>query len=377
MKKIIELRNVSKSFDGEKVLDSLNLDIYDNEFITLLGSSGCGKTTTLRIIGGFEAPDNGDVFFMGERINDLPPHKRNVNTVFQRYALFPHLNVYENIAFPLREKKEKRDVIDQKVHEVLELVALKGFEKRNVNTLSGGQQQRVAIARAIINRPKVLLLDEPLAALDLKLRKDMQQELKNLQKATGITFVFVTHDQEEALSMSDTVVVMSEGRIQQIGTPVDIYNEPKNAFVADFIGESNILDGLMLADRLVAFSGQRFNCVDSGFDKREPVDVVIRPEDVDIVPEEKGMLKGIVTSVTFLGVHYEIIVDIDGFKWMIQTTDFVDVDEHIGIYLEPDAIHVMHKSEYSGLYGDYSSFSNEFDELEDPGTEDSESEAEE
>ena len=314
---------------------------------------------------------------MGERINDLPPHKRNVNTVFQRYALFPHLNVYENIAFPLREKKEKRDVIDQKVHEVLELVALKGFEKRNVNTLSGGQQQRVAIARAIINRPKVLLLDEPLAALDLKLRKDMQQELKNLQKATGITFVFVTHDQEEALSMSDTVVVMSEGRIQQIGTPVDIYNEPKNAFVADFIGESNILDGLMLADRLVAFSGQRFNCVDSGFDKREPVDVVIRPEDVDIVPEEKGMLKGVVTSVTFLGVHYEIIVDIDGFKWMIQTTDFVDVDEHIGIYLEPDAIHVMHKSEYSGLYGDYSSFSNEFDELEDPGTEDSESEAEE
>ena len=377
MKKIIELKNISKSFDGEKVLDNISLDIYDNEFITLLGSSGCGKTTTLRIIGGFEAPDNGDVFFMGERINDLPPHKRNVNTVFQRYALFPHLNVYENIAFPLREKREKRDVIDQKVHEVLELVALKGFEKRNVNTLSGGQQQRVAIARAIINRPKVLLLDEPLAALDLKLRKDMQQELKNLQKATGITFVFVTHDQEEALSMSDTVVVMSEGRIQQIGTPVDIYNEPKNAFVADFIGESNILDGLMLADRLVAFSGQRFNCVDSGFDKREPVDVVIRPEDVDIVPEEKGMLKGIVTSVTFLGVHYEIIVDIDGFKWMIQTTDFVDVDEHIGIYLEPDAIHVMHKSEYSGLYGDYSSFSNEFDELEDPGTEDSESEAEE
>ena len=352
MKKIIELKNISKSFDGEKVLDNISLDIYDNEFITLLGSSGCGKTTTLRIIGGFETPDSGDVFFMGERINDLPPHKRNVNTVFQRYALFPHLNVYENIAFPLREKREKRDVIDQKVHEVLELVALKGFEKRNVNTLSGGQQQRVAIARAIINRPKVLLLDEPLAALDLKLRKDMQQELKNLQKATGITFVFVTHDQEEALSMSDTVVVMSEGRIQQIGTPVDIYNEPQNAFVADFIGESNILDGLMLADRLVAFSGQRFNCLDSGFEKREPVDVVIRPEDVDIVPEEKGMLKGVVTSVTFLGVHYEIIVDINGFKWMIQTTDFVDVDEHIGIYLEPDAIHVMRKSEYSGLYGD-------------------------
>ncbi len=366
MKKIIELKNISKSFDGEKVLDNICLDIYDNEFITLLGPSGCGKTTTLRIIGGFETPDTGDVFFMGDRINDLPAHKRNVNTVFQRYALFPHLNVYENIAFPLREKKEKRDVIDQKVREVLDLVALKGFDKRSVTSLSGGQQQRVAIARAIISRPKVLLLDEPLAALDLKLRKDMQQELKNIQKATGITFIFVTHDQEEALSMSDTVVVMSEGRIQQIGTPVDIYNEPQNAFVADFIGESNILDGLMLADRLVAFSGQKFPCLDSGFDKREPVDVVIRPEDVDIVPEDKGMLKGVVTSVTFLGVHYEIIVDIDGFKWMIQTTDFVDVDEHIGIYLEPDAIHVMKKSEYSGLYGDYSSLSNEFDELELP-----------
>ncbi|MBQ6365093.1 MAG: ABC transporter ATP-binding protein [Oscillospiraceae bacterium] len=366
MKKIIELRNVSKSFDGEKVLDSLNLDIYDNEFLTLLGPSGCGKTTTLRIIGGFETADTGDVLFMGERINDLPAHKRNVNTVFQRYALFPHLNVFENIAFPLRERRESRDEINRKVHEVLDLVELKGFEKRSVTSLSGGQQQRVAIARAIISRPKVLLLDEPLAALDLKLRKDMQQELKNLQKATGITFIFVTHDQEEALSMSDTVVVMSEGRIQQIGTPVDIYNEPQNAFVADFIGESNILDGVMLADRLVAFSGQRFPCLDSGFGPRENVDVVVRPEDVDIVPEEKGMLKGVVTSVTFLGVHYEIIVDIDGFKWMIQTTDFVDVDERIGLVIEPDAIHVMKKSEYSGLYGDYSSFSNEFDELDVP-----------
>lgn len=366
MKKIIELRGVSKAFDGETVLDNISLDIYDNEFLTLLGPSGCGKTTTLRLIGGFLTPDSGDVIFMGEKINDLPPHKRNVNTVFQRYALFPHLNVYENVAFPLREKKEPRDEIDRKVKEMLELVALKGFDRRSVTSLSGGQQQRVAIARALINKPKVLLLDEPLAALDLKLRKDMQQELKAIQKATGITFVFVTHDQEEALSMSDTVVVMSEGRIQQIGTPIDIYNEPQNAFVADFIGESNILDGVMLADRKVAFSGQRFDCVDSGFEKRENVDVVIRPEDVDIVPEERGMLKGVVTSVTFLGVHYEIIVDIDGFKWMIQTTDFVDVDEHIGLYIEPDAIHVMHKSEYSGLYGDYSSFSNEFDELEDP-----------
>ena len=252
---------------------------------------------------------------------------------------------------------------------MLSMVALTGFEHRSVTSLSGGQQQRVAIARALISRPKVLLLDEPLAALDLKLRKDMQQELKNIQKAMGITFVFVTHDQEEALSMSDTVVVMSEGRIQQIGTPIDIYNEPQNAFVADFIGESNILDGVMLADYKVNFSGHTFDCVDAGFEKRENVDVVIRPEDVDIVSEEKGMLKGVVTSVTFLGVHYEIIVDIGGIKWMIQTTDFVDVDEHIGLYIEPDAIHIMKKSEYSGMYGDYSSFSNEFDELSDAESE--------
>ncbi len=336
MKKIIELKNVSKSFDGELVLDHINLDIYDNEFLTLLGPSGCGKTTTLRIIGGFETADEGEVIFMGEEIGSVPPHKRNVNTVFQRYALFPHLNVFENVAFPLREK---------------------------VTSLSGGQQQRVAIARALVGRPKVLLLDEPLAALDLKLRKDMQQELKNIQKATGITFIFVTHDQEEALSMSDTVVVMSEGRIQQIGTPIDIYNEPKNAFVADFIGESNIVDGVMLRDRRVSFSGHVFDCVDAGFELKEPVDVVIRPEDVDIVPADKGMLRGVVTSVTFLGVHYEIIVDINGFKWMIQTTDFVDVDEEIGLYIEPEAIHIMKKSEYSGMFGDYSSYSMELDEI--------------
>ena len=362
-KKIIELKNVSKSFDGQKVLDNINLYICDNEFLTLLGPSGCGKTTTLRIIGGFEFADEGDVIFLGDRINDVPPHKRNVNTVFQRYALFPHLNVFENVAFPLREKKVPKAEINERVTEMLKLVALTGFEKRSVNSLSGGQQQRVAIARALVSKPSVLLLDEPLAALDLKLRKDMQQELKKIQKATGITFVFVTHDQEEALSMSDTVVVMSEGRIQQIGTPVDIYNEPKNAFVADFIGESNILDGIMLRDRKVSFAGHIFDCVDSGFELKEPVDVVVRPEDVDIVPEEKGMLKGVVTSVTFLGVHYEIIVDIDGFKWMIQTTDFVDVDEHIGLYIEPDAIHIMHKSEYSGMFGDYSSFSMELDEI--------------
>ena len=369
MKKIIELKNITKAYDAQVVLDNINLDIYDNEFLTLLGPSGCGKTTTLRLIGGFESADKGDVIFMGENINHVPPYKRNVNTVFQRYALFPHLNVYENIAFPLREKKVPRDEIDEKVREMLSLVALTGFENRSVTSLSGGQQQRVAIARALISRPKVLLLDEPLAALDLKLRKDMQAELKKIQKATGITFVFVTHDQEEALSMSDTVVVMSEGRIQQIGTPVDIYNEPENAFVADFIGESNILDGVMLTDYKVAFSGHVFDCVDHGFGMREAVDVVVRPEDVDIVSEEKGMLKGVVTSVTFLGVHYEIIVDINGFKWMIQTTDFVDVDEHIGLYIEPDAIHIMKKSEYSGMFGDYSSFSNELDELSDAESE--------
>ena len=363
MKKIIELKNITKSFDGEVVLDNINLDIYDNEFLTLLGPSGCGKTTTLRIIGGFETADVGDVIFLGERINDVPPHKRNVNTVFQRYALFPHLNVFENVAFPLREKRVPKAEIEERVNEMLKLVALSGFEKHSVSSLSGGQQQRVAIARALVGQPKVLLLDEPLAALDLKLRKDMQQELKKIQKATGITFIFVTHDQEEALSMSDTVVVMSEGRIQQIGTPVDIYNEPENAFVADFIGESNILDGVMLRDRRVSFAGHVFDCVDFGFAPKEPVDVVVRPEDVDIVPEEKGMLRGVVTSVTFLGVHYEIIVDINGFKWMIQTTDFVDVDERIGLYIEPEAIHIMHKSEYSGLFGDYSSFSMEMDEI--------------
>ncbi|MBR5490340.1 MAG: ABC transporter ATP-binding protein [Oscillospiraceae bacterium] len=351
------------------VLDDISLDIYDNEFITLLGPSGCGKTTTLRLIGGFEQPNEGDIVFMGKRINDVPPHKRNVNTVFQKYALFPHLNVFENVAFPLRERKLPKDVIEEKVNEMLRLVMLTGFEHRSVTRLSGGQQQRVAIARALVNHPKVLLLDEPLGALDLKLRKDMQQELKKIQKATGITFVFVTHDQEEALSMSDTIVVMSEGRIQQIGTPTDIYNEPQNAFVADFIGESNIVDGIMLSDYKVSFSGHTFDCVDAGFGKRESVDVVVRPEDVDIVPLEKGMLQGVVTSVTFMGVHYEIIVDIGGFKWMVQTTDYCGEGEHIGIYIEPEAIHVMKKSEYSGMFGDYSSFSNELDELSDAESE--------
>lgn len=370
MKKIIELKNISKAFDGETVLDGISLDIYDNEFITLLGPSGCGKTTTLRIIGGFTTPDEGDLIFMGERINDVPPHKRHVNTVFQKYALFPHLNVFENVAFPLRERKVPKKEIKEKVDRMLSMVMLSGFADRRVTSLSGGQQQRVAIARALVNEPKVLLLDEPLGALDLKLRKDMQQELKKIQKNTGITFVFVTHDQEEALSMSDTIVVMSEGKIQQIGTPSDVYNEPINAFVADFIGESNIVDGVMLEDFRVSFGGHVFECLDKGFAKKEPVDVVIRPEDVDIVAPDKGMLCGTVTSVTFMGVHNEAIVDIDGFKWMIQTTDPVHENTYIGITLEPDAIHIMKKSEYSGRFGDYSSFSNELDELSNPGGDD-------
>ena len=361
--KIIELKNISKAYDGEVVLDQINLYICDKEFITLLGPSGCGKTTTLRIIGGFESPDIGEVYFGGNLINESPPYKRQVNTVFQKYALFPHLNVYDNIAFGLRIKKIDEDEIKVRVTEMLRLVNLRGFERRNVNRLSGGQQQRVAIARALINKPKVLLLDEPLGALDLKLRKDMQFELKNIQVQTGITFIYVTHDQEEALSMSDTVVVMANGKIQQIGTPTDIYNEPITAFVADFIGESNILDGVMLDDYKVRFAGHTFECLDKGFDKNEQIDVVVRPEDVDVVSVDRGMLTGVVSSVTFKGVHYEIIVDIGGFKWMIQTTDYVAPDENIGLYIEPDAIHVMKKSKYSGMFGDYSSFSDEIDQL--------------
>ena len=363
---LIRLNGVSKAFDGETVLDHVSLDIHDKEFITLLGPSGCGKTTTLRIIGGFETPDTGDVFFDGKRINDVPPYERLVNTVFQKYALFPHLNVYENVAFGLRLKKTPEAEIKTKVQEMLSMVNLKGFERRRVTTLSGGQQQRVAIARALINHPRVLLLDEPLGALDLKLRKDMQNELKRIQRQTGITFIYVTHDQEEALSMSDTVVVMANGQIQQIGSPVDIYNEPENAFVADFIGESNILDGIMLADYKVRFSGQTFVCVDKDFAPREKVDIVVRPEDVDVVPVEKGMLTGTVSSVTFKGDYYEIIVDVQGFKWMLETSDYVAPDVVIGLHIEPEAIHVMKKSEYSGMFGDYSSFSDEMDHLGDP-----------
>ena len=364
-KKIIELKGVAKSFDGEVILDNIDLDVYEKEFITLLGPSGCGKTTTLRIIAGFVTPDSGEVMFDGELINDLPPYKRSVNTVFQKYALFTHLNVYENIAFALRLKKVPEEEIYERVQEMLTMVNLKGFEKRDVNLLSGGQQQRVAIARALINKPRVLLLDEPLGALDLKLRKDMQNELKNIQRKTGITFIYVTHDQEEALSMSDTVVVMANGKIQQIGSPTDIYNEPENAFVADFIGESNIIDGVMLDDYKVKFSGHEFECLDKGFEKNEPIDAVIRPEDVDVVVPKKGMLRGIVDSVTFKGVHYEIIVTINNFKWMIQSTDYVAPGQEIGLYIEPDAIHIMKKSEFSDMFGDYSSFSDELEHLSD------------
>ena len=391
-KELIRLVDCSMAFDGELVLDHINLYFNDSEFLTLLGPSGCGKTTTLRIIGGFITPTSGEVLFDGVRMNDVPPHLRQVNTVFQRYALFPHLNVFENVAFGLRigktetvekngkQKKVKAKIpeaeIRQRVMEMLEVVSLKGFENRRINELSGGQQQRVAIARALVNRPKVLLLDEPLGALDLKLRKDMQNELKRIQQSLGITFIYVTHDQEEALAMSDTVVVMDAGRIQQIGTPEDIYNEPKNAFVADFIGESNILDGIMRADGVVEIFNRKFQCLDKGFLPDEPVDVVIRPEDVDIVPEDQGQLKGTVTSVTFKGVHYDTIVDFYGFKWLIQTTDFCPVDSRIGIKIDPDGIHVMKKSQYSGMFGDYSSYSEEYDEIGDATLEPEEEEGE-
>lgn len=369
---LIRLENVSKSFDGEMILDHIDLEIKNNEFVTLLGPSGCGKTTTLRIIGGFVDADEGNVYFEGKKINDIPPYQRNINTVFQRYALFPHLNVYENIAFGLRLKKLSDAEIREKVKAMLALVNLKGFERRSVTALSGGQQQRVAIARALVNEPRALLLDEPLSALDAKLRKDMQKELKEIQKRTGITFIFVTHDQEEALSMSDKVVVMADGRIQQIGTPVEIYNEPINAFVADFIGESNIVSGTMPSDYVVKFAGHSFACEDAGFAPNEKVDVVVRPEDIDIVPVKDAMLTGEVTSVTFKGDYYEIIVDINNFKWMIESTDRVTAGETIGISIDPYEIQVMKRSEYSDTFGDYSSFSDEMDTISDPTEEEEE-----
>ena len=341
---IISLRDIVVDFDGEQVLRHINLDIRNHEFVTLLGPSGCGKTTTLRIIGGFITPNSGDVFFDGKKINSLPPYKREVNTVFQKYALFPNLNVFENIAFGLRLKKIPDKEIKERVFEMLDLVSMRGYERRDVNSLSGGQQQRVAIARALVNKPQVLLLDEPLGALDLKLRKEMQIELKKIQRETKITFIYVTHDQEEALTMSDTVVVMRAGEIQQIGTPIDIYNEPINAFVADFIGESNILDGVMIKDYVAEFAGRRFDCEDFNFKENEPVDVVIRPEDIKISAPEDGQITGTVESVIFKGVHYEIVVaDKEGYRWKVHTTLDEEPGREVGLSVIPYDIHIMHK----------------------------------
>ena len=342
---LISLRGIRVDFDDKPVLKGIDLDIMDKEFITFLGPSGCGKTTTLRIIGGFIQPKEGDVFFGGVRINDLPPYKREVNTVFQRYALFPHLNVYENVEFGLKIAKVPEKERRQSVKEMLKLVGLSGYDRRHVNQLSGGQQQRVAIARALVNRPKVLLLDEPLGALDLKLRKEMQIELKRIQQALEITFIYVTHDQEEALTMSDRVVVMRDGNILQIGTPQDIYNEPCNAFVADFIGESNIIDGIMHKDFLVEFANDYFDCVDKGFEPKERVQVVVRPEDFKIVPADKGKISGIVESIIFKGVHYEIMVDAMGYKWKIHTTQYVEPGTLIGMDVAPMDIHIMKRTE--------------------------------
>ena len=344
-KELIRLRDLCMAFDDELVLDHINLYINDKEFLTLLGPSGCGKTTTLRIIGGFATPTSGDVLFDGVRINDVPPYQRQINTVFQKYALFPHLNVFENIAFGLRMQKLPEAEIKQRVMEMLETVSLKGFEHRRPDALSGGQQQRVAIARALVNRPKVLLLDEPLAALDLKLRKDMQIELKRIQQQVGITFIYVTHDQEEALTMSDTIVVMDKGSIQQIGTPEDIYNEPKNAFVADFIGDSNIVDGVMHKDFLVSFSGVDFPCVDRGFAREQSVQVVVRPEDIEVVSPVEGQLVGVVNDVIFKGVHFEMHVECEGREWLIHSTRACTPGETIGMRIGPNEIHIMARSE--------------------------------
>ncbi|MEG0762484.1 MAG: ABC transporter ATP-binding protein [Oscillospiraceae bacterium] len=342
---IVALQNIKVDFDDEPVLTGLSLNIHDKEFVTLLGPSGCGKTTTLRVIGGFIEPKSGKVLFNGKDITALPVYKRQVNTVFQKYALFPHLNVFENVAFGLRLKKTEEKELRALVLKMLDMVGLKGFERRSTQNLSGGQQQRVAIARALVNHPKVLLLDEPLGALDLKLRKEMQYELKQIQQELAITFIYVTHDQEEALTMSDTVVVMNGGDIQQIGTPQDIYNEPKNAFVADFIGESNILDGVMLRDFQVDFSGQGFTCVDKGFKRNELISVVVRPEDIKVVPSIQGQLTGVVKSVTFKGVHYEMRVEQGGIEWIIHSTQASEPGEAIGMLIGPDDIHIMHRME--------------------------------
>lgn len=366
MEKIIDLKDITVKYGDNVILDKLNLSINKKEFITLLGPSGCGKTTTLRCLAGFVEPNGGDIVFEGKVINDIPPHKRKVNTIFQRYALFSHMNVFENVAFGPEIQKMSKSEIRKTVAEMLELVNLKGFEKRQISSLSGGQQQRVAIARALANRPHVVLLDEPLGALDLKLRKDMQKELKAIQKRLGITFIYVTHDQEEALSMSDRVVVMDKGKIQQIGTPEDIYNEPVNAFVADFIGESNIVDAVMIKDYYVRISGVVFDCLDKGFEPNEKVEAVIRPEDIKIHElGTKDTLPGKVTDVVFKGTFFETFVDVGGFIWLVQTTEYHKVGETIGMYIDADSIHVMKRSEYSGEFGDYSCFSDEFDHIND------------
>lgn len=341
----IDLQHISKSFDGELVLDDLNLSIRENSFVTLLGPSGCGKTTTLRILGGFTTPDTGKVIVGGQDISMIPPNKRPLNTVFQKYALFPHMNIAENIAFGLKIKNKPKSYIDDKIKYALKLVNLPGYEKRTVDSLSGGQQQRIAIARAIVNEPRVLLLDEPLGALDLKLRQDMQYELIRLKNELGITFIYVTHDQEEALTMSDTIVVMNQGYIQQIGTPEDIYNEPENAFVADFIGDSNIFDAVMVQDKLVQILGAKFACVDTGFGTNKPVDAVIRPEDVELVAPENGTLQGVVTHLIFKGVHYEMEVTANGFEWLVHSTGMFPVGTAVGIRVDPFNIQIMHKPE--------------------------------
>ena len=346
MNKLIELKNLTKNFDDQQVLRGINLDIYENEFLTLLGPSGCGKTTTLRIIAGFEEPSGGEVLFNGIEISKLPPYKREVNTVFQKYALFTHMNIAENIAFGLKIKGKSKAYIDDKIKYALKLVNLDGYEKRTVDSLSGGQQQRIAIARAIVNEPRLLLLDEPLGALDLKLRQDMQYELIRLKNELGITFIYVTHDQEEALTMSDTIVVMNQGYIQQMGTPEQIYNEPENAFVADFIGESNIVGGTMIHDELVEIFGAKFACVDKGFGNNKPVDVVIRPEDIDLVKPEDGTLQGVVTHLIFKGVHYEMEVTTpDGYEWLVHSTDMFPVGQKVGIHVDPFDIQIMNKPE--------------------------------
>ena len=342
---LIDLQHISKSFDGEMVLDDLNLSIKENSFVTLLGPSGCGKSTTLRILGGFTPPDKGNVIFDGQDITKLPPNKRQLNTVFQKYALFPHMTIAENIAFGLKIKNKPKSYIDDKIKYALKLVNLSGFEKRDVISLSGGQQQRIAIARAIVNEPRVLLLDEPLGALDLKLRQDMQYELIRLKNELGITFIYVTHDQEEALTMSDKIIVMNKGYIQQMGTPEDIYNEPENAFVADFIGDSNIIDGIMLEDRLVEILGTKFECVDEGFGRNRPVDVVIRPEDVVLGEEGQGILDGVVTSLIFKGVHYEMEVEANGYEWLVHSTNCHPVGSKVSISVIPFNIQIMHKPE--------------------------------